>query len=241
VRQLRRLWHQREMQVQNDAVASPTFLTAENPAQVKRNVLAKFGKALLMPVTIVPMTVAYSFSAVTVGAFNAVAQMTGSSAAPHVEVAAVDDVVELGGGEDEVADAPAEAEPSTSKDEYSKLQLLLSLDVALQLIQADRESLKRVETFAGFGGPTGAKVRDTIEEIFIVLLQMLGDKHIVPAFQACVSAARGKVADDSTALSGISRHIDPKSTPLAKDKDTAAWHLWSSSSSWSTSRTLSRK
>jgi recyclin-1 len=166
-----------------------TFLTASNPAQVKRNVLASFGKALLMPVTIVPKTVAYSFNAVTFGALSAVAQLTGTgSSASNLDVTSpiqtTATTLESPPEEEECLSESEEKPSMPQKDDYSKLQLLLSLDVALQLIQADRESLKRVEIFAGFSGPSGIKVRDTIEEIFIVLLQTLAEKHIVPAFQA---------------------------------------------------------
>lgn len=64
----------------------------------------------------------------------------------------------------------------------SKLELLLSLDIALELIHADRESLKRVETFAGYPGHYGHRVRDTIEEIFILMLQTLSERHVSTGF-----------------------------------------------------------
>lgn len=59
---------------------------------------------------------------------------------------------------------------------------MLSLDVAIELIQADREALKRVETFSGYPGHYGHRVRDTIEELFILLLLSLGDRHITIGF-----------------------------------------------------------
>ena len=68
-----------------------------------------------------------------------------------------------------------------------KLDLLLSLDVALELIHADRESLKRAETFAGFPGHFGFRVRETIEEIFIIFLKTLEERHITPGFSQYVS------------------------------------------------------
>ena len=68
-----------------------------------------------------------------------------------------------------------------------QLDLLLSLDVALEIIHADRESLKRVETFAGYPGHYGHRVHDTIEEIFILMLQTVGEKHIMKGFAMSVS------------------------------------------------------
>lgn len=73
--------------------------------------------------------------------------------------------------------------PSTSTASFDHLELLLSLDTALELIHADRESLKRVETFAAYPGTCGHRVRDTIEEVFILLLRAMGEGHIYPGFE----------------------------------------------------------
>jgi recyclin-1 len=64
----------------------------------------------------------------------------------------------------------------------NSLDLLLSLDVALELVHADRDALKRVETFAAYPGHYGHRVRDTIEELFILMLQALCDRHMTPGF-----------------------------------------------------------
>lgn len=69
----------------------------------------------------------------------------------------------------------------------NQLDLLLSLDVALELIHADREALKRVETFAGYPGHYGHRVRDTIEELFILVLQTLGERHVTKGFSQWVT------------------------------------------------------
>ncbi|KAI0759399.1 exocyst complex component Sec10-like protein [Trametes elegans] len=70
------------------------------------------------------------------------------------------------------------------------LDLLLSLDTALELIHADRESLKRAETFSGYPGTYGHRVRDTIEEIFVLLLQALGERHIKPGFDTAIESMK---------------------------------------------------
>lgn len=72
--------------------------------------------------------------------------------------------------------------PAPNPPALDNLDLLLSLDIALELIHADRESMKRAETFSGYPGAYGHRVRDTIEEIFCLLLQALGERHIKPGF-----------------------------------------------------------
>lgn len=80
------------------------------------------------------------------------------------------------------------ATPLTSNNTnvQHQLDLLLSLDVALEIIHANRESLKRVETFAGYPGHYGHRVHDTVEEIFMLMLQAVGDKHISKGFEMSV-------------------------------------------------------
>ena len=72
---------------------------------------------------------------------------------------------------------------SNNPDLLNKLDLLISFDVALEVIHADRDCLKRVDTFSGYPGHYGHRVRDTIEEIFILMLKAAGDRHIAPGFR----------------------------------------------------------
>ena len=67
-----------------------------------------------------------------------------------------------------------------------QLDLLLSLDVALEIIHADREALKRIEIFAGYPGHCGRMVHDTIEEISITMFQVMGGQHVVVGFSQYV-------------------------------------------------------
>lgn len=82
-------------------------------------------------------------------------------------------------------DAPqvrASSEASGSK--FARLQLLLSLDTALALIQVNRESLKRMEAFMVYPASTanGRRVKEEMEEVCLSLFQVLGEQHIAPGF-----------------------------------------------------------
>ncbi|OCF38059.1 recyclin-1 [Kwoniella heveanensis BCC8398] len=200
----------------------PTFLTSANPDQVKRNVLAGFKDALLLPVTIVPRTVTFGVNAIVTGSTQAVSGLamlnpqkwTGSTSRGQLvkKDEADGDVVfavpepdpadqavnEKGDGDDVVTDEKRDSTISVTPSESSKieaspnpnenssfdrLQLLVSLDTALELIQADRDSLKRAETFAKYPGRAGVRVKEAIEEIFILMLKAAGDRHIAPGFR----------------------------------------------------------
>ncbi|KAM0752970.1 hypothetical protein T439DRAFT_323586 [Meredithblackwellia eburnea MCA 4105] len=101
--------------------------------------------------------------------------------------------------------APTTPKP-TSVARFDRMQLLLSLDTALQLIQADRDCLKRVQTFVRYPGTYGRKVRDAIEEVFIILLQTLSEKHVCPGFaQATMHMNQYKAEDheDGTSVAPL--------------------------------------
>ena len=185
----------------------PTFLNSSNPDQVKRNVLAGFKDVLLLPVTIVPRTVTFGVNAIVTGgshAVNGLAMLNPQKWSgrtneanevvfedkPEVAEVIQDlsekmEAVEM----DEKVEITPDATFTTADGEkkgdsaFDKLQLLVSLDIALELIHADREPLKRTETFANYPGKCGHRVRETIEEIFILMLKAAGDRHIAPGFR----------------------------------------------------------
>ena len=182
---------------------APTFLASSNPDQVKRNVLAGFKDVLLLPVTIVPRTVSYGVNAIVAGGSNAVSGLAMLNpqrwaASEHRQIGSpdggIDEVVfevpkeEMEGPSSlSVPSHPTPLAPSTRAatpvKSFDRLQLLVSLDTALELIHADRESLKRAETFADYPGKYGRRVREAIEEIFVLMLKVAGDKHIAPGFR----------------------------------------------------------
>jgi recyclin-1 len=93
------------------------------------------------------------------------------------------------------------------------LDQFLSLDVALLLIHAARDPMKRLESFfppppstshkvpmdkqrsnpwsiSGFPGPAGRKLRETLEEIFILLLIAIRERHLEPGFEKAIDKMR---------------------------------------------------
>jgi recyclin-1 len=150
----------------------PTFLNAHNPQQVKRNVLANFGKALLLPVTIVPKTVVFGVNAITYGGSMAFNVMSGGLiGGPAKDATGYVNQKSLASG-DALEGTPGRPERartvsmtstlstplsqrslsgSTSQlPDFSGFQMLLSIETAMQLIQADRDCLKRIQTFSGY-------------------------------------------------------------------------------------------
>lgn len=57
------------------------------------------------------------------------------------------------------------------------------MDVALELIHLNRDTLKRIETFRGFPGAYGMRIRQEVEGIAVVFLQTLSEKHLTPGLK----------------------------------------------------------
>lgn len=189
----------------NPLKTDPTFLSSQNPAQIKRNILTSFTKILLLPVTIIPKTATMGLNALTVGATGVfdtflggldgigIGRRGGGGSGNGSSVNVVEDAgTVVGGGsggewnlEESTVPLPSPISPSPlppSSKSLSQLQLLLSLDTSLLLIQSNRECLKRIQTFSRYPGVYGKKVKDAIEEVFIILLQVLSEKHIGRGF-----------------------------------------------------------
>ena len=105
--------------------------------------------------------------------------------------------------------------------------------MALELIHADRESLKRVDTFAAYPGHYGHKVQDTIEEVFIFMLQTLAERHLKPGFERYerVSSAQVNKSDTFSELSRDSTRSNLTNTRNLGNVSPP----WYNSSSWYTS------
>ncbi|KAH7884202.1 exocyst complex component Sec10-domain-containing protein [Phlebopus sp. FC_14] len=242
------------------------FLTSQNPALVKRTVLASFTDVLLLPVTIVPRAVGAGVGvvgdavgaigtgvgAVGTGVVHGIAMLNpqrwaGNAGGVGSEDRRVGETTAVGyesfgkdgalfevgedeGEDEETADAqkgdavevgsgdagdagwggsraqngdavlgtstpssastgkttvhpsasgpPQSSTAAISRPTTGALDLLLSLDVSLQLIHAARDAIKRLETFAFYPGTTGTRVRETLEEAFCDMLDVMGSRHI---------------------------------------------------------------
>lgn len=69
------------------------------------------------------------------------------------------------------------------KASFSRMQLLLSLDTALQLIQVNREALRRIETFAKYPDEYGHRVAQTMDDLATMIFTFIGEHHVIPGFQ----------------------------------------------------------
>ncbi|KAJ7212280.1 exocyst complex component Sec10-domain-containing protein [Mycena pura] len=198
-------WNKQMAEQATSGSSATRFLSSHNPALVKRNVLASFTSILLMPVTIVPRAVGDVLMTGSNAAVQGIAMLNpqrwgggngsvGNGYSRNLELEKGRGTMLFGEEEEDekmnekiappIATSLATSSIGTplTASTANKLDQLLSLDVSLELIHADHEGLKRVETFAGYPGHYGHRVRDTMEELFILMLQALGERHITVGF-----------------------------------------------------------
>lgn len=82
------------------------------------------------------------------------------------------------------ANTPLAKEDKAPPVALQQMQLLLSLDIALQMIHLNRDSLKRVETFAA--GDSSSKVQSTVERVAHNFLECLREQHVGPGFRMAI-------------------------------------------------------
>lgn len=103
-------------------------------------------------------------------------------------------------------------DPPTASS-LKRMQLLLSLDTALQMIHFNRDCLKRIEAFSVFPGAAGIRVYEEVEEVAASFLHCLGEKHIVPGFSratAQITAWQPQEQEIETTMANDSdQHVEP--------------------------------
>jgi recyclin-1 len=80
-------------------------------------------------------------------------------------------------------ETPTLSSHAGGKSSLTQMQLLLSLDTALQVIHVNRDCLKRIETFLKYPLPLGERVRLQIQDVSLLCLRALGEGHINPGFK----------------------------------------------------------
>ncbi|KAH8804628.1 exocyst complex component Sec10-domain-containing protein [Xylogone sp. PMI_703] len=66
------------------------------------------------------------------------------------------------------------------------IKSLFSIEIALDLTHAAKASIERAALFVKLGGQTGGEAKEQCETIFVILLQILGGRHVKAGFDKAV-------------------------------------------------------
>lgn len=88
------------------------------------------------------------------------------------------------------------------------IRSLFSIEVALNLVHAAKSSLERAAQFVQLGGEAGKAAQQQCEAIFVLLLQILGTRHVKAGFDKAVDHLSNYNPRESTG------HSEPGVQPL---------------------------
>jgi recyclin-1 len=157
-----------------------------NRKAVKQDFLASFKKVVMMPVNVLP-----TIGGASASASKSVSATPGINGNSSLEPPSRT-VTPLPG---ERAPSPRIEAPRTElaakaaimNSRLEGIRSLFSIEVALNLTHMAKTSLERAARFVRLGGQSGEEAKEQSEQIFIYLVQILGNRHMKLGFDKAVS------------------------------------------------------
>ncbi|KAI1036915.1 hypothetical protein LB503_003144 [Fusarium chuoi] len=180
---------------EQDSSLESFYMSNINRSADKKDFLSSFKKVVMMPVTVLPSfpmgspfatnKPASSRPTSTVSKeLNGSGTLTPQPLRPETPSLALD-----GQRTPLPAQAPTDELAAKAAIMASKLEgikSLFSIEVALNLVHAAKTSLGRASVFISLGGQAGGEAREQCATIFVVLLRILGQKHVKTGFDMAV-------------------------------------------------------
>ncbi|KAJ5171231.1 uncharacterized protein N7500_004014 [Penicillium coprophilum] len=167
------------------AASTESFLMSNVNRQAdKRDFLTSFKKVIMMPVNILP-----SFSSAKPNEEPKLDTETSSpnpsqpSKSPNrfSTIPSPAPVIE------EVPTTELAAKAAIMKSKMEGIRSLFSIEIALGLVHSAKSSLERAAQFVRLGGEFGRAAKQQCEAIFVTLLRILGQQHVIVGFDKAVS------------------------------------------------------
>ncbi|KAF2435076.1 secretion pathway protein Sls2/Rcy1 [Tothia fuscella] len=173
-------WEKRLSEEQ--ATSESFFLSNVSRQAAKQDFLSSFRKVVMLPVTAIsaPFASAKPAPGTRSSAMGSALEPNSRSSTPNPM---------------ERSNSPKQQEAPTSElaakaaimsSRLEGIKSLFSIEIALNLIHAAKASLERAALFVRLGGQSGEEAREQCETIFIILLQILGTRHIKSGFDKAV-------------------------------------------------------
>ncbi|KAF4455246.1 Sls2 protein [Fusarium austroafricanum] len=181
---------------EQDSTIESFYMSNINRSADKKDFLSSFKKVVMMPVTVLP-----SFP---MGSPFTTTKPTSAKPTPSISKELNDsgtltpqpsrpETPSLGGLDGRITPLPAQAptdelaaKAAIMASKLEGIKSLFSIEVALNLVHAAKTSLGRASVFISLGGQAGGEAREQCATIFVVLLRILGQKHIKTGFDMAV-------------------------------------------------------
>jgi recyclin-1 len=151
------------------------YMANVNRKAVKQDFLSSFKKVVMMPVNVLP----------TMGSSNA-----SKSTAPVTStngISALEPPSRTGTPRVEAPTTELAAKAAIMNSRLEGIRSLFSIEVALNLTHMAKSGLERAARFVRLGGQSGEEAKEQSEQIFINLVQILGNRHMKLGFDKAVS------------------------------------------------------
>lgn len=173
-----------DRQLTEQAASTESFLMSNVNRQAdKRDFLTSFKKVIMMPVNILP-SFSSSKSADSKSDQESVASDSSSALKSPNRFSTISSPKPT-----PVTEAPTTelaAQAAVMKMKLEGIRTLFSIEIALSLVHAAKSSLERAAQFVKVGGETGAAAKQQCKAIFVALLRILGQRHMIVGFDKAV-------------------------------------------------------
>ncbi|KAI0408190.1 exocyst complex component Sec10-like protein [Xylaria palmicola] len=175
---------------EQDATVESFYMGSFNRQADKNDFLSSFKKVVMMPVSVLPNAFGSSKATPTTTAANPTFRppVAGTPTSSRPQTPAL-------GNTSEQSSSPLPPEAPTDElkakaalmaNRLEGIKSLFSIEVALDLVHAAKESLGRAAKFVQLGGQIGEEAREQCEAIFVALVKVLGQTHVKNGFGKAV-------------------------------------------------------
>ncbi|PYH36851.1 exocyst complex component Sec10 family protein [Aspergillus neoniger CBS 115656] len=172
-----------DRQLSEQAASTESFLMSNINRQAdKRDFLTSFKKVIMAPVNILP-----SFSGNKANEQKAPSEPTASDSSSLKSPNRFSTIASP--TTPPIMEAPTTelaAKAAIMKSKLEGIRSLFSIEVALSLVHAAKSSLERAAQFVKIRGEYGAAAKQQCEAVFVALVRILGNRHLIGGFNKAV-------------------------------------------------------
>jgi len=170
---------------EEEASKESFFMSNVNRQADKRDFLTSFKKVIMMPVNVVATIPSYTpFVNAKPSTSTPSANKDGLTPTPRSNTPVPTE--RSSSPQTEVPTTELAAKAALMNSRLEGIKSLFSIEVALNLVHTAKASLERAALFVKLGGQLGEEAKEQCELIFVILLQILGTRHIKPGFDRAV-------------------------------------------------------
>ncbi|KAM3566566.1 hypothetical protein ARSEF4850_000421 [Beauveria asiatica] len=166
---------------EQDSSLESYYMSNINRSAEKKDFLSSFRKVIMMPVTALP---GMGFSSGNSASASAAA--TPMPSRPETPSLGRSSPAPPGGVKAQAPTDELAAKAAIMASKLEGIKSLCSIEVALSLVQAAKTSLGRASLLIPLGGQVGGEAREQCSTIFVVLLRILGQRHVKHGFDLAV-------------------------------------------------------